>query len=203
MKLTTSVFSALVALALSAQAATVTVGNLPGNVPVPISGLDGSALASGSVAIGIFSGDVGALAGNGDIAGLKGAFQQFGNSVSMGFNGLAGLYQNTVAGTVGGSAFSGANVYTVIGDGADIAGSNGLLVFDHGITFVDEPGATPDALITAGGNLILGSAAKGNVGGTDFDGFMLAGDAGPVIPEPSSALLGLMGLSALFLRRRK
>ncbi|MFT5187089.1 MAG: hypothetical protein ACI957_000102, partial [Verrucomicrobiales bacterium] len=61
MKLTTSVFSALIALALSAQAATVTVSNLPGNVPVPLLGTDGAALASGSVAIGIFSGDASAL----------------------------------------------------------------------------------------------------------------------------------------------
>lgn len=204
MKLTTSVFSALVALAISAQAATVTVGNLPGNVPVPISGTDGSLLGSGSVAIGVFSGDVGALAGAGDIAGLKAAFTQFGNSVSMGFNGLAGLYQNTVSATVGGSAFSGANVYTVIGDGGSIADSNGLLVFDHGFTFVDEPGATPDAIIRTDGNLLLGSAKQGSVGGTAFDGFMLAGEAGGgVIPEPSSALLGLIGLSALFFRRRK
>ena len=74
MKLTISVFSALVALVLSAQAATVTVSNLPGNVPVPILGADGSALASGSVAIGIFSGDAGALGAAGDIAGLKAAF---------------------------------------------------------------------------------------------------------------------------------
>ena len=100
MKLTTSVFSALAALALSAQAATITVGNLPGNVPVPISGTDGALLGSGTVAIGVFSGDVAALAGAGDIAGLKGAFTQFGSSVSVGFNGLAGLYQNSVSGAI-------------------------------------------------------------------------------------------------------
>jgi hypothetical protein len=205
MKLTTSVFSALVALALSAQAATVTVGNLPGNVPVPISGTDGNLLGSGSVAIGVFSGDVGALAGAGDIAGLKSAFTQFGNSVSMGFNGLAGLYQNSVSGAIGaGDAYAGQNVYTVIGDGASIGDSNGLLVFDHGFSFQADPAPTDPAIITSDGNLLLGSAKQGDVGGTAFDGFMLAGEAGGgVIPEPSSALLGLIGLSALFFRRRK
>jgi hypothetical protein len=204
MKLSTSVFSALAALAISAQAATVTVSNLPSNIPVPISGRDGNPLGSGSIAIGVFNGDVGALTGAGDIAGLKAAFNQFGSSVSIGFNGRAGLYQNTVTATVGGTAFSGANVYTVIGDGADIVSSDGLLVFDHGFTFVDEPGATPDAVIRTDGNLLLGSAAQSDVGGTAFDGFMLAGEAGAgVIPEPSSALLGLIGLSALFFRRRK
>ncbi|MGY8688200.1 MAG: PEP-CTERM sorting domain-containing protein [Verrucomicrobiales bacterium] len=204
MKLTTSVFSALIALALSAQAATVTVSNLPGNVPVPLLGTDGAALASGSVAIGIFSGDASALGAAGDIAGLKAAFTQFGSSVSVGFNGLSGLYQNTVTGTVAGTGFSGQNVFTVVGDGADIASSTGLFVFDNGISFVDEPGATPDAVINAGGAAILGTSGTGDVGGNAFAGFQLAGGAGnAVIPEPSSALLGLMGLGFLAFRRRK
>lgn len=201
MKLTTSVFGALAALALSAQAATVTVGNLPGGAPVPIVGTDGSTLGTGAVAIGIFSEDPSGL----DIPAVKAAFQQFGSAVDMGFNGIAGLYQNTVTATVGGTGFSGQAVYTVIGDGADIASSAGLMVFDHGFSFVDEPGATNDAVITATGNLILGSVASGvDIGGTAFDGFQLAGGGGvPVIPEPSSALLGLLGLSFICLRRRK
>lgn len=201
MKLTTSVFGVLAALALSAQAATVSVGNLPGNVPVPIVGTDGATLASGSVAIGIFSQDPSGM----DIPAVKAAFQQFGTSVSMGFNGLAGLYQNTVTSAVAdGGPFAGQAVYTVIGDGADIASSNGLMVFDHGFSFVADPGATPDAIITAGGNLVLGSVAAGvDIGGSPFDGFQLAGDAAPIIPEPSSALLGLLGLSFVCLRRRK
>lgn len=205
MKLTTSVFSALVALALSAQAATITVNNFPANTPVPVSDAQGSGiLSNGTVAIGIFEGDINALAGAQDIAGIQAAFRQFGNSVAIGVNdplGLPGLYQNSISGTVGGSEFSGQNVYTVIGNGSDVqGGSPGLLVFDHGFAFVDEPGATMDAILRADGNLILGTEAQADVGGNTFDGFQLAG---AVIPEPSSAMLGLMGLSFLFLRRRK
>ncbi len=203
MKLSTSVFSALLALAITAEAATVTVGNLPGFVPVPVVGRDQVtpiADGAGAVTIGIFSQDPGPLAAAGDLAGLKAAFQQFGNAVTMGFNGSAGLYQNSVTATVGGTGFSGQSVYTVIGDTSDIASASGLFIYDHGFSFVDEPGATEDAVITAGGNLIYGERVSGiDIGGTAFDGFALS----PIIPEPSSAMLGLMGLSFLFFRRRK
>lgn len=201
MKLSTSVFGALVALSLSAQAATVTVGNLPGNLPVPIS-FNGALLgSSGSVAIGTFAAD----SAFGSVGGIQGDFQQFGDAISVGFNGIDGLYQNTVSSTVGGSAFSGQQVFTVIGNESTIGGSSALAVIDNGFTFVDEPGATPNAVITAASGLRFGSAAQGSVGGNAFDGFALAGagGGGPVIPEPSSALLGLLGLSFLAFRRRK
>ena len=191
---------ALAAFASSAQAATVTVSNLPGNVPVPILDADGALLSTGSVAIGIFSGDAAALGAAGDLAGLKAAFTQFGDSVSVGFNGLDGLYQNTVSATVGGTEFSGANVFTVVGNGTDVASSPGLFIFDHGITFVDEPGATPDAVVTVDGNAVLGIAGTGNVGGNEFAGYQLAG---VVVPEPSSALLCLLGVASLTIRRRR
>lgn len=205
MKVTISVFSALAALALSAQAATITVSNLPNSVPVPIlSGCD-YMLANGTVGIGTFTGDVHALAAAHDVHGLQAAFQQFGDSVSLGFNNIAGLYQNTISDTVGGTNFSGQNVYTVIGTGSDVqGGSLGLVVFDHGFPFKDEPDFTDDAILMADGNLIFGFPGQGEVRGQSFDGFHLGLPLScPPIPESSSALLSLVGLSFLILRRRK
>jgi hypothetical protein len=203
MKLIQSVASALVTLAISAHAATITVSNLPGNIPVPLLGLDDRTLASGSVAIGIISRDVATLGAAGDIAGLKAAFTQFGESVSVGFNGLSGLYQNTVTGTVAGTAFSGQNVFTVVGDGADIASSNGLFVYDNGISFVDEPGATPDDVINSAGIAIFENSAVGDVSGNAFEGYQLS-DCPLCLPEPSSALLSsLLGIGFISIRRRK
>ncbi|MFT4642074.1 MAG: hypothetical protein ACI8T1_005420 [Verrucomicrobiales bacterium] len=204
MKLTLSL--TYLAMAMSVHAATIAASNLPGNVPVPIRGADGFTLASSSISIGTFTGsDPAAIGAAGDIAGLKNAFIQFGDSVSVGFNGLAGLYQNTVTGTVRGTAFSGAKVYTMIGDCHSVATSCGLFVVDHGFTFTDEPGATPDAVLKTDSHVLLGYSTTSEIEGTAHEGFGLVGNAVPCscppIPEPSSAWLGIISLGFLMFRR--
>lgn len=204
MKPTISVVSALVAIpGLSAQAATINVSNFPDNIPVPIVSLSGTTQATGSIGIGTFTGDAHAFVAAGDFGGLQAAFQQFGDSVSIGFNGIPGLYKNTISAQVEGTQFSGQNVYTVIVANTDLQGLWGpMVIFDHGFNFVDEPGATPDAVIRADSNLVFGIRTQGDVGGQTFDGFQL-NFCLACVPESSSAMLSLVGLSFLALRRRK
>lgn len=199
MKLSTTILSLVASLSI-AQAATVSVSNLPGGSPVPIAGLDGASIANGTgfVALGTFGAD----ASFNDVASIQGAFTQFGDAVGVGLGAFNGVYQNTISATVGGTGFSGANVFTVVGNGADLASSTGLLVVDHGFTFVDEPGATPGATIGLDSNIVFGgtNASQLEVNGAMFDALQVGGE---IVPEPSSALLGLLGLSFLAFRRRK
>lgn len=198
MKLSTTILSLVAGLSI-AQAATVSVSSLPGGSPVPIAGRDGKIIAKGTgfVALGTFGAD----ASFADVASIQAAFTQFGDAVGMGLGNFDGVYQNTITATVGGTGFSGAGVFTVVGDGADLASSTGLLVVDHGFTFVDEPGATPGATVGLDSNIVFGgmNATQLEVNGQMFDALQVA----PPIPEPSSALLGLLGLSFLAFRRRK
>lgn len=201
MKLSVTIFALLAGVCISAQATTISIGNLPGGQPVPIADSAGTIISKGGgfAAIGTFA----AGTAFSDVAGISGAFQQFGNSTALTI--ADGLYQNTVTATVAGSAFSAASVFSVVGNGSDLASSTALLVIDHGFSFVDEPGATDGAVVSTASNAVFGASLGGLVvNGTAFDGFQMAGGGGgPVIPEPSSALLGLLGLSFLVFRRRK
>ena len=199
MKLSLSILGGLAALGLSAQAATLTVTNVDGTTPTPIVDTGGALLGSGVYAIG--TGDLAGLAANNDIAGIKTTFQQFGDAITTNLG--PGIYQSTVTSTVGGSAFAGQNVYTVIGNGSSIADSTALAVWDHQFNFVAEAdGNTSDSIIGRSGSAILGNTVDADLGGgAVFPGLQLVG--GDMIPEPSSALLGLLGLSFLAFRRRK
>ena len=198
MKLTKSIFALVASACISANAATITVTNLPGGQPVPVADGLGTIIAkdSGFAALGTFP----AGTAFSDVGAIKAAFQQFGDAVGFVAD---GLYSNSVTATVGGTSFSGANVFTVIGDAADLASATGLLVVDHGFAFADEPNQTNgngNVVVARDSNIVFGGTTGAlPVGANMFDGIQVA----PVIPEPSSALLGLLGLSFMAFRRRK
>jgi hypothetical protein len=197
MKLSLSVLSGLAALGLSAQAATITVTNVNGTTPAPIvnSALSGGGLVgSGVFAIGTFSSDPAGVGAD----GIGAIFQQFGDA--FGTTVAPGIYQNSVTSTVGGSSFADAKVYTVVGNGSTIAASSALAVWDHAFNFKSEPDATDNAILGGSGAAVLGNTVSADLGGgAVFDGLQLVDK----VPEPSSSLLGLLGLSFLAFRRRK
>ncbi|MGB0327413.1 MAG: PEP-CTERM sorting domain-containing protein [Akkermansiaceae bacterium] len=105
----------------------------------------------------------------------------------------------------------GDRLYVVFGNGADLASSDQVAVYDSGLNFGTENAAGQgalDVIIDASAltseNLIVGSIATGvDTGlGLAFDeGIQLAG--GDVIPEPSTSLLAALAGLGLVARRRR
>lgn len=61
---------------------------------------------------------------------------------------------------------------------------------------------TPDATVTANGSQIIDSIRMQSRASATFDNFVIGTTFNDVIPEPSTALLGLLGSGLLFVRRR-
>lgn len=102
-------------------------------------------------------------------------------------------------------------VYVVFFDGADVASASDFIVFEGNASFISEnPAANPGAAI---GNtlydstLLYGVELESNNEGviapfTAFTRGVTFGAGGGAIPEPSSALLSLVGLAFVARRRR-
>ena len=170
------------------------------------------ALGAGSVAVGYFGSFTdGEVTGASDFAALLADFQQFGTSSASGFQNLfnaAGFFSLSTDASIpeGGNAFTGNNVYTVIGDAATLAGSSFLAVWKGSAVFTQENavglGSVSTSVTPGSGSLLLGSdggAINVGVGPTFTNSIQLAA---AVVPEPSSMfLLGLVAIG--FMARRK
>lgn len=207
MKKTFIALTLLMAASAGLQAASITVTNrLAATLESRwIADADGSFIPNGGgmVAIGSFADESG-IAGASSVDGLLSAFTQFGDAVSVaGVGTVAGLYANSISASVSGGGFTDQSVFTVIGNGGSLASSSNFLVFKHDGVFpadADNPTATLNAIVGEGqGELLLGGSGTGDFNGNAIDTYTL----GVVVPEPSSALLGLLGLSFLAFRRRK
>lgn len=198
---------ATVALAASAKAATITVTNVDFGLTNAVVSEAGTAYANstGIIAIGVFSTltdlDISSAT---SVATLAGDFKTFGTTAQFGAGfGLAGTYQfETTGATPGVDGFAG-NIYTFIGNGATLAASTEILVYKNESTFVADPGASDPALLSDtldSGTLLLGG----------FNNYSEDIGLGPapayntvnLIPEPSVALLGALGVFGLLRRRR-
>lgn len=121
---------------------------------------------------------------------------------------IDGAYSSGFVATITGATnldFSGKTVYTFIGDGPTWAASTEGLIFKHNtFTFAADPTPGVNATLLAGeippGVMLLGNPNGPliNVGFGLTPSFQLG-----CIPEPSRALLLLVGLSAAILRRRQ
>ena len=135
------------------QAATITVTNLPGGLPVPLIDLEGEALSGGSVRIGRLRVDEGFFE-NADPRVLLEYFEPFAAPISASYAGFDGLFLNSLSSTVGGTSFAAENVYVLALDGSEIADSSGFLLYGADSYFVNEPGATADVIVELDGNVL-------------------------------------------------
>lgn len=205
MKKAAATFFAILATVVGVHAAAITVTNQFGGAyaalnefgnPIPT--------GSGTVAIGTFSIDDATIAslGNGaDLAGVLDGFTQFSDSLTVN-SAVSGYYQGLITGAItDGDGIAGAQLYTVIGAGSTLGASQSLIVYKHeGVAFQPDPNATPNAALNATpGNIVLGEATTVNINGQDRPAIQSI----PIIPEPSSALLGLVGLVFVAFRRRR
>ena len=204
-------FFASLAMMVGSQASTITFGNFTGGTSHVLTGSGGNlAAGSGFAALGVFGIDdaaISAAGASGDFGAVKAGFTQFGNSLTVGFNNLDGLFQGLVNGAIsGGDAFAGNSVYAVVGNASSLADSAELMVFKASSSFQADPAPTDNInLNPANGSALIGSIGTTTLNGNDFASYALAGGAGggPVVPEPSSALLGLLGLGFVAFRRKR
>jgi hypothetical protein len=171
--------------------------------------------AGGYTAVGYFTIADSAFATSTSLQ-LATAFQPFGLSGVFGFNGIGGVYDNSGSGGRVGAAspFLGKTIYVLNTNAATIAGSTQALIFKSAFTWSNDSAASLDE------NFLVALAAGGDAG------YKFGGAAGPpvelvpagvdpayvvpgiamaatvAVPEPSAALLGVIGALGLLRRRR-
>lgn len=216
MKSTISTVAALLAAAAVSYGYTTSTGNLivgsPSETPVVDNTGAPIPIGAGSVAVGYFNLlDDAAIGSTTDFGALLTDFVQFGQATATGFqNGFnaPGFFSHSTDAPIpnGGNNFTGNNVYTVIGNGATLAGSSQLAVWKGNAVFTQENavglGSVNSNVTPGAGSLIFGTsggAKNVGVGPTFSDSIQLSAP----IPEPSSALLFGLGGFALLLRRKR
>jgi hypothetical protein len=178
---------------------------------------------AGIVAVGLFGStdaQITAAAGNPAAwATVAGTFSQFGASATVGSGagaapGTAGLFSVTPGQAVlAGSPFDGKNVYVAIGNAATLAGSSQVVVFKSTSTFALDPTPSVNAFLRdaavgqdPAGTFLLGALGPGQVWYQTgpLAGQTITGVIGAVIiPEPATALLGMLSLGFGLVRRRR
>lgn len=166
----------------------------------------GISAGAGVVAFGVFSTDD--LTGATTPSELIGLFTQFGGTVAFNQAGPVGnrsVFSSAQNVTVTGSDFAGKVIYLLAGNGSTLEGSSQFLVLKSTLAFntVSDDTPTPTVLTISPANssVLIGSAVA-NVQTTNTDTTTTAGWEMAVIPEPSTALLGLLGLAGMMRRKR-
>lgn len=168
----------------------------------------GTSAGPGVFAVGVFTSDD--LSGVTSPAQLVSLFVNFGGNVGTsavgGPVGARSIFSVSGSAPVGGTQFDNRNIYFVAGNGTTLAGSDQFVVFKSNSLFL----AAQDDVATAQnitfrpdqGETLFGSVVP-NVQTTNSDTSTTAGwEMAIPIPEPSTALLGLIGALGLLRRRR-
>lgn len=217
-------FAAFALIASSANAATVTAattgagGDITSNSARAIYGTDGTAVdfGTGFVSVGYF----GSLPDfdTTDAGTIAASFSQLGSAGTMGLRlgafSIDGLFSLAASEAIVGGGlnadFISANIVTVIGDGTSIADSSALLVLQSSTLFgADAPSFTAGIDLQTGAGLtpLHGFDNFDGSGGVLIEGQAFVGAANSyqleaLVPEPSVALLGALGVFGLLRRRR-
>lgn len=211
MKLAVCVSSLLAAAFVNAANITVATQDVGLSTFSPVVDSNGALIpdAGGYVAIGVTTltdaqvGDIGT-----DLVALNAFladFTQFGASSTFGgagiFNEPSLFNFSADQSTAGSNPFSGNPIYLVAGNGADLNSSTDLFVYKFDTNYeTDDPLFSTTVTTNDSGTLLFGdtqsSIALPNAG--THDGFAMAA----VVPEPSIALLGALGVLGLIRRRR-
>ena len=197
----------------AAKAATINVGNL--NDPNTSNGIvlsNGTQISAGagSVQIGYFNG-VADVAGA-SLDSLVSTFTPYGNVIDFGAGlGANSLFQGTVNGAaLDGTEFSGKALYLVITNsgagftGAGVTAASQFLVWNPNISLpAGEPFASSINVQAGAGALVQGGFNNFSLTFDAFGGTQAVGAYNLIpVPEPSIALLGLLGVVGFFRRRR-
>lgn len=204
----------LAAISHTSEAASITASNLSDDFTkaVPIVTSTGTLVASntGIVQVGTFGTLTDAQLNIGNLPALIADFQSFGSSTKFGAGfDIAGLYSLAPsAGILAGDTKIGKSIYVFIGNGDTFATSTEFAIYKDDNAFAaDAPlfnakayptdlpdNAAIDAAFVLGGLGAVQVAIPGLQG--NFTSIQLV-----AVPEPSIALLGLMGLGLV--RRRR
>jgi len=211
----------------SASAALYTLNNGSGSLAAGIQTRDGSTFRAGTtagtafplgggfsagpgvVAFGSFSTDD--LSGVTSITHLLSLFDQFGNSVAFNFAGPTGarsVFSSAQIGTLGAGGAEESNagdfIYLFVGNGTTLLNSSDFLVVKSSFIFdpSQDVNPLPNVLtISPANSQVLYGSVVANVQTANVDNSVTPGwQLG--IPEPSAALLGLLGAIGLLRRRR-
>ena len=168
----------------------------------------GTSAGPGVVAFGFFTTD--SLSAISSPANLVSLFVQFGNAgtfAAASATGNRSVFSSAQNQTVGGTQFADKFVYLFVGNGSTFANSTEFLVVKHGtLTFGSVSDATPTPTLFTirpdNSSALFGSEGA-IVQTANTDGSLTPGWTMAVpVPEPSAALLGLLGIAGLIRRRR-
>jgi hypothetical protein len=209
----------------SASAALYTLNNGSGSTATGIQMPDGSTFRSGTtagtpfptgggisagpgvVAFGTF--DVESFAGVTSATQLVALFDQFGSATvefnAAGPTGVRSVFSSAQTETLAGSTLAGDEIFLFAGNGTTLLNSTHFVIVKTTFTFdpAQDSNPLPNVLSvnTTNGTVLFGSLVA-NVQTANTDASVNAGWQMAPIPEPSAALLGLLGAIGLIRRRR-
>lgn len=165
----------------------------------------------GVVGFGIFSISDADISGATSATTLVSAFQGFGSSpigtfTAPGLTGARGTFSRNSTGSVTGSAFEGQFMYVFVGNGETFETSTEFAVLKTAFTFLATDDDVPTPIVNtfdANSVELLFGALDPDIRTTNTDSTATPGfrTLAPV-PEPTTAVLGLLGMAGLLRRRR-
>lgn len=164
----------------------------------------GISAGAGTVAFGIFTTTIDS--NTTDFSSFV-AFGNIGTFAAGGPSGNRSIFQSAQNQTVTGSQFDGKNIVLFAANGLSFGASDQFLVVDTGVAFnsVSDASPTPTTFtVRPNTSTVLFGSTVSNVFTTNTDASTTEGwqMAAIAIPEPSTALLGAIGVLALLRRRR-